>query len=488
MSSPLAHTVPKTITPTDRAKDSSVITPLHDDPYMLVKQAYIPIATDTKFEPFEDPIKTEETQPLSPRAAPLSPDYTLTSPDYTLHTPRIDEDTARMAVHTRSTKSLSIYSRVTEVMALSPLSYCKRDKSFYETPSSYLPLRKRCQGISKLLLDTETEGDESEAEGTGSESEELKDEATISVDKDEFIEVGEELELHGSILQDDTQCLDALPPTLLEGMGWNITKLYDRSATVRGKIHSQRFRLRSLEQGHEQANITFGTDIARITRKEPKQEKTNTRTEEYTRAGGNPTSTSEPIIFDSFLSLTSFEGSDFILEDIEAYLKDESISLKIDHVNCDQEGDICLIEKLLNDDPFQLPPMDLKQGEVVKAKSLIEEPLKLELKDLPSHLVYAYLEGADKLPVIIAKDLKVNEKEALLKVFKSHKRAIAWKITYIKGIDPRFCTHKILMEEDYKLVVQSQRRVTSKIHVVIKKEVIKLLDAGMIYPISDSSW
>nr|GEZ11544.1 protein NYNRIN-like [Tanacetum cinerariifolium] len=106
----------------------------------------------------------------------------------------------------------------------------------------------------------------------------------------------------------------------------------------------------------------------------------------------------------------------------------------------------------------------LRQGEVVKAKSSIEEPSELELKDIPSHLEYAYLEGVDKLPVIIAKDLKVDEKEALLKVLKSHKRAITWKITDNKGIDPRFCTHKILMEEDYKPAVQSQRRVNPKIH------------------------
>nr|GFA05628.1 reverse transcriptase domain-containing protein [Tanacetum cinerariifolium] len=203
---------------------------------------------------------------------------------------------------------------------------------------------------------------------------------------------------------------------------------------------------------------------------------------------GNPTSTSKPILSDSSPSLTPFKGSDFILEEIEAYLKDESISPEIGHADCDPKGDICLIENLLNNDPFQLPPMDLKQGEVVKAKSSIEEPPKLELKELPSHLEYAYLEGADKLPVIIAKDLKDNKKEALLKVLKSHKRAIAWKITDIKGIDPRFCTHKILMEEDYKPAMQSQRRVNLTIHEVIKKEVIKLLDAGMIYPISDSPW
>nr|GEW94461.1 reverse transcriptase domain-containing protein [Tanacetum cinerariifolium] len=79
-------------------------------------------------------------------------------------------------------------------------------------------------------------------------------------------------------------------------------------------------------------------------------------------SGGNPTSTSESILSDSSLSLTPFEGSDFILKDIKAYLKDESISPEIDHVNCDPKGDIFLIEKLLNNDPFQLPPMDLKQG------------------------------------------------------------------------------------------------------------------------------
>ncbi|GJZ93724.1 hypothetical protein Tco_0665927 [Tanacetum coccineum] len=146
--------------------------------------------------------------------------------------------------------------------------------------------------------------------------------------------------------------------------------------------------------------------------------------------------------------------SEFILEKIEAYLKDDSISLEIDHADCDPKEDICLIEKLLNNDPFQLPPMDLKQSEVTEAKYSIEEPPELDLKDLPSHLEYSFLEENDKLPVIIAKGLKNNEKDALLKVLKSHKRAIAWKITDIKGIDPRFYTHKILMEDDYKPTVQ----------------------------------
>nr|GEX01742.1 reverse transcriptase domain-containing protein [Tanacetum cinerariifolium] len=147
-----------------------------------------------------------------------------------------------------------------------------------------------------------------------------------------------------------------------------------------------------------------------------------------------------------------------------------------------------LPEKLGDLDPFQLPPMDLKVAEESKEKSSVEEPPELELKELPSHFEYAFLEDSNKLPVIIAKNLKVDEREALINVLKSHKQAIALKIFDIKGIDPRFYTHKILMKDDYKPAVQSQRRVNPKIHDVIKKEVIKLLDAGMIYPISDSPW
>ncbi|GJR03186.1 hypothetical protein Tco_0526170 [Tanacetum coccineum] len=126
---------------------------------------------------------------------------------------------------------------------------------------------------------------------------------------------------------------------------------------------------------------------------------------------------------------------------------------------------------------------DLKQVDVTMTKPSIEEPPELELKDLPSHLEYAFLEGTDKLPIIISKELKNEEKVALLKVLKSQKWAIAWKISDIKGIDPSFCTHKILIEDDFKPAVQNQRRVNLKIH-----EVIKLLDAGLIYPIFDSPW
>ncbi|GJX67427.1 reverse transcriptase domain-containing protein [Tanacetum coccineum] len=131
---------------------------------------------------------------------------------------------------------------------------------------------------------------------------------------------------------------------------------------------------------------------------------------------------------------------------------------------------------------------ELKYCEAKTAKSSIDEPLEVELKDLPPHLEYAFLEDNNKLPVIIAKDLSVNKKTSLIKVLKPRKRAIAWKLSDIKGINPEFFSHKILMEEDYEPAVQHQRRVNSKIHDVIKKEVEKLLDAGLIYPISDSPW
>nr|GFB60401.1 reverse transcriptase domain-containing protein [Tanacetum cinerariifolium] len=131
---------------------------------------------------------------------------------------------------------------------------------------------------------------------------------------------------------------------------------------------------------------------------------------------------------------------------------------------------------------------ELKICEAKSNKSSVDEPLEVELKDLPPHLEYSFLKGNNKLPVIIAKDLSVEEKTALITVLKSYKRAIAWKLSDIKGIDPQFCTHKILIEEDFEPAVQHQRRVNPKIHDVIKQEVIKLLDARLIYPIADSPW
>nr|GEY83769.1 DNA-directed DNA polymerase [Tanacetum cinerariifolium] len=195
-----------------------------------------------------------------------------------------------------------------------------------------------------------------------------------------------------------------------------------------------------------------------------------------------------PIVKSSSPTLTLFGESDFFLEEVEDFLNDDSIPTGNENFEYDPEGDILFLEKLLNEDPFQLLLKDLKLAEESKVKSSVEEPPELELKELPSHFEYIFLDDSNKLPVIIAKNLISDEKEALINVLKSHKQAISWKISDIKGIDPRFYTQKILMEDDYKPATQSQRRVNPKIHDVIKKEVIKFLDSGMIYPISDSSW
>ncbi|GJU45511.1 hypothetical protein Tco_1202777, partial [Tanacetum coccineum] len=146
----------------------------------------------------------------------------------------------------------------------------------------------------------------------------------------------------------------------------------------------------------------------------------------------------------------------------------------------DPEGDILLLESFLNDDPsLPLPTQgnyfleirkELKVCEAKNDKSSIDEPPEVELKDLPPYLEYAFLDGDNKLPVIIAKDLSVEEKASLVKVLKSHKRAIAWKLSDIKGINPEFCTHKILMEEDYKPAVQHQRR--EKSHFMVKEGIV----------------
>nr|GFB28963.1 reverse transcriptase domain-containing protein [Tanacetum cinerariifolium] len=111
--------------------------------------------------------------------------------------------------------------------------------------------------------------------------------------------------------------------------------------------------------------------------------------------------------------------SDFILEEIENFLRTPDELSKLDDDYYDTEGDILYREKLLNEDPSpNLPPMktkDLKQVDATMTNPSIEEPLELELKELLSHLEYAFLEGTDKLPVIIYKELKDKEKPSLLK-------------------------------------------------------------------------
>ncbi|GKE95755.1 hypothetical protein Tco_1580610 [Tanacetum coccineum] len=117
-----------------------------------------------------------------------------------------------------------------------------------------------------------------------------------------------------------------------------------------------------------------------------------------------------------------------------------------------------------------------------------DEKPTTKLKDLPPYLEYAFLDNNLEFPVIISLLLSAQEKELLLVVLAKHKGALAWKVTDIKGISPSFCTHKILMEDNFKPIVQPQRRLNPKVQDVVKAEIVKLLDAGLIYAIFDSPW
>nr|GEW62297.1 reverse transcriptase domain-containing protein [Tanacetum cinerariifolium] len=150
--------------------------------------------------------------------------------------------------------------------------------------------------------------------------------------------------------------------------------------------------------------------------------------------------------------------------------KDAKLINRIDVIDvaCEeyvQEGDILYLEKLLTEYPSpNLPPVktiDLKQFDATMTRPSIEKAPDLELKELPSHLEYAFLEGTDKLPVIISKELKDEEKSALLKVLKSHKWVIAWKIFDIKE------TMKVFMD-DFSVFGDSFSSCLSNLDTMLK--------------------
>ncbi|GJS16689.1 hypothetical protein Tco_0411161 [Tanacetum coccineum] len=195
----------------------------------------------------------------------------------------------------------------------------------------------------------------------------------------------------------------------------------------------------------------------------------------------NPSPYFDPIVSTSSPTLTPFDESDFLLfEEADAFIAidDEPVSPVFNATYYDPEGDILILEALLNNDPLPQPnqgdylPELQKDLKVVEPKkSSIEyatsyEPKveipEVELKELPPHLEYAFLEENNKLPVIISKDLSLDEKTSLIHVLKNRKQAIAWKLSDIRGIDPEFCSHKILLEDDYQPSVQHQRRVNPK--------------------------
>jgi hypothetical protein len=97
--------------------------------------------------------------------------------------------------------------------------------------------------------------------------------------------------------------------------------------------------------------------------------------------------------------------------------------------------------------------------------------------------------GPDKTYLVIVSDeLSQEENEQLLNLLKKHRKVIGYSINDLEGLSPAFCTHHIPMEDQCKPVVDHQRRLTHAMREVVKKEVIKLLDVGIIYPVPHSEW
>ena len=128
-------------------------------------------------------------------------------------------------------------------------------------------------------------------------------------------------------------------------------------------------------------------------------------------------------------------------------------------------------------------------GEIAqKLVPSFEQPPKMEQKPLPSHLRYAYLRDTSTLPVIISASLTAEEEDKLLRVLKDHKVALGWSLVDLKGIRPSMCMHHILLEDGHKPSMEAQRRLNPTMKEVVRKEVLKWLDAGVICHISKSSW
>ncbi|GJX56024.1 hypothetical protein Tco_0285921 [Tanacetum coccineum] len=205
--------------------------PSSDDLHLIVGQAYTHATVDTESEPEEAPSEAEEFEASNPSntritsshssassysTTPLLPDYTITqtSPTPTLTQVSFHHRTARMAVHTQPTLSLGMSARIEEAAALSPSSFCKRYRSYYEIPSPSLsltlPIRKRYQGTLELVKDTEDESSDlgTEREGSKDEGHGLEDEGPGLEDECPGLEEEEEEATpegpHQAVLAEDT--------------------------------------------------------------------------------------------------------------------------------------------------------------------------------------------------------------------------------------------------------------------------------------------
>ncbi|XP_024178805.1 uncharacterized protein LOC112184801 [Rosa chinensis] len=203
-------------------------------------------------------------------------------------------------------------------------------------------------------------------------------------------------------------------------------------------------------------------------------------------AGRRPSDDGKCFMVDSISPITH---ESFVLNSSQDPLE---VCLTQSGMDFDAKKEVDELEKLLNVAPVfesrkwnQFESLPLSTNKVVPS---IQQAPKLELKPLPQHLKYVFLGEFETLPVIIASDLCEEDDKKLLQVLQGHKTAIGWTIADIKGISPTMCMHRIHLEDNMKPTRDAQRRLNPPMKEVVRSEILKLLDVGVIYPISDSQW
>ncbi|GER49507.1 retrotransposon gag protein [Striga asiatica] len=154
-------------------------------------------------------------------------------------------------------------------------------------------------------------------------------------------------------------------------------------------------------------------------------------------------------------------------------------------------SDPCVEEMTIRDfEERTMPDLDDEEEPTIELFAVDEPhtltPTTLELKELPRHLKYVFLDDEKQKPVIIFAELSLNEEKELIDVLKKNQKAIGWSLGDIKGISPSTCMHRIILEEGAKPFRDSQRRLNPNMMEVVKKEVLKLYSEGLIYPVADS--
>ncbi|XP_070010792.1 uncharacterized protein [Nicotiana sylvestris] len=191
----------------------------------------------------------------------------------------------------------------------------------------------------------------------------------------------------------------------------------------------------------------------------------------------------------SFVDLVT----DVIIDDSSATMNIEdtleAILLNLDNDD-EKEGYVECLNALQGIGSYSYEPrklfLDLENRKTPPTKPSIEEPPTLELKSSPLHIRYEFLGPCSTLPVILSSCLTNVQVDSTLAVLQKRKKAIGWTLADIRDINPAFCMHKINLEEGSKPSVEHQRRKNEAIQEVVKKEIIKWLDTGVVYPIFNS--